>query len=339
MEGGGMRDINLTFPSDDGLPIAGTLTLPEGAGPHPAVLLLYGSGRADRDSNAGRLRLNLGGPLASALAAEGIATLRYDRRGVGDTPGDWHATGFTDNRDDAAAALRWLAARPDIRADAIGVIGHSEGAIHAMSLAARSGVAAAVLLAAVARPGENALRWQGSMISRDLPAQLLPLIKRLAEWQLARIKATSTDVARVAGIPLNARWMREMLIHDPRPDLRAITVPVLAITGSKDIQVDPADLAVIRRMVPGAVETHEVQDLTHMLRRDPGRPSVRSYRRLLSAPVDADLVAEVTRWLARQLTVPSSHLTSRRPSGPASPASAFCSADQSAPSMPRASRM
>src|ERR1700740_773325 len=110
MEGGGMRDIDLTFPSDDGLPIAGTLTLPEGAGPHPAVLLLYGYGRADRDFNARRRRLNPG--RAAARAAERIATLRYDRRGVGDTPGDWHATGFTDNRDDAAAALRWLAARP-----------------------------------------------------------------------------------------------------------------------------------------------------------------------------------------------------------------------------------
>jgi len=299
-----MRDIDLTLPSDDGLPIAGTLTLPEGVGPHPAVLLLYGSGRADRDSNAGRLQLNLGGPLASALAAEGIATLRYDRRGVGATPGDWRATGFTDNRDDAAAALRWLATRPGIRADAIGVIGHSEGAIHAMSLAARFGVTAAVLLAAVARPGEAALRWQGSMISCDLPAPLRPLLKRLAEWYLARIKATSTNVARVAGMPVNARWMRQMLIHDPRPDLRAITVPVLAVTGSKDIQVDPADLAVIRRLAPGAVETREIPDLTHMLRRDRGRPSVRSYRRLLRAPVDADLVAEITHWLARQLTVP-----------------------------------
>jgi hypothetical protein len=305
MEGDGMRDIDLTFPSDDGLPMAGTLTLPEGAGPHPAVLLLYGSGRADRDSNSGRLRLNLGGPLASALAAEGIATLRYDRRGVGATPGDWRATGFTDNRDDAAAALRWLAARPDIRADAIGVIGHSEGAIHAMSLAARPGVAAAVLLAAVARPGEDALRWQGSMISRGLP--FLPRLRPLAEWYLARVKATGTDAARVAGIPINARWMRQMLIHDSRPDLRAITVPVLAVTGSKDIQVDPADLAVIRRLVPGAVETREIPDLTHMLRRDRGRPSVLSYGRLLRAPVDADLVAEITRWLARQLVVPQAH--------------------------------
>lgn len=298
-----MRDIDLTIPSYDGLPLAGTLTLPAGAGPHPAVLLLYGSGRADRDSNAGRLRLNLGRPLAAALAEAGIATLRYDRRGVGATPGDWLATGFTDNRDDAAAALRALAARPGIRAEAIGVIGHSEGAIHAASLAARPGVAAAVLLAATARPGEDALRRQGSMISRDLPAPLLPLARRLAGWYLARVKETGADAARVAGRPVNARWMRQMLAHDPRPDLRAITVPVLAVTGTKDIQVDPADLAVIRRLVPGA-EAREIPDLTHMLRRDTGRPSVLSYPRLLRGPVDAGLVTEITGWLARQLTAP-----------------------------------
>ncbi|WP_329088569.1 MULTISPECIES: alpha/beta hydrolase [unclassified Streptosporangium] len=294
----------MTAIADDGLPLAGTLTLPAGPGPHPAVLLLHASGRLDRDANTGRLRMELGPPLAAALAKDGIATLRYDRRGVGATPGDWRATGFADNRNDAAAALRALAGRPDIRADAIGVVGHSEGAVHAMSLGARPEVRAVVLLAGFARLGEDALRWQAGMIARDLPAPvrpLLPVLRALANRQLARIKASGTDVTRVAGMPMNARWMREMLDHDPRPDLANIQVPVLAITGGKDIQVDPADLDEIRRLVPGEVEVHRIPDLTHPLRRDPGRPSVRSYPRLLRRPVDADLLAQVARWLVHRL--------------------------------------
>lgn len=299
-----MRDIDMTVIADDAVPLAGTLTLPAGPGPHPAVLLLHGSGPLDRDGNTARLRMDLGAPLAAALAAKGIATLRYDRRGAGGTPGDWRATGFTDNRRDAAAALSALAERPDIQADAIGVLGHSEGAVHAMSLGAQPNVAAVVLLAGFARIGEDAFRWQARSISHTLPTParlLLPTLRALAERQLARIKNTTTDVARVAGIPVNARWTREMLRHNPRADLASIQAPVLAITGDKDIQVDPADLDEIRRLVPGEAEVHRLPDLTHLLRRDPGQPSMRSYRRLLRRPVDPDLLTQVTDWLAYRL--------------------------------------
>ncbi|MER7079965.1 alpha/beta hydrolase [Saccharopolyspora kobensis] len=294
-----MRDLDMTATADDGLPLMGTLTLPAGPGPHPAVLLLHGSGRVDRDSNAGRLRLGLGAPLAAALAAKGIASLRYDRRGVGATPGDWRTTGFTDNTRDAAAALRALAERPEIRA--VGVVGHSEGALHAMSLGSDPQVRAVVLLAGFARLGEDALRWQGRMIARDFPAAVRPLLRRLGNRHLNRIKATTADAARVHGLPVNARWFREMLAHDTRPALAEIGAPVLAITGGKDHQVDPADLAEIDRLVPGEVEVHRIPDLTHLLRRSSGRPSARAYPGQLRRPVDAALLAQVADWLADRL--------------------------------------
>jgi pimeloyl-ACP methyl ester carboxylesterase len=158
-----------------------------------------------------------------------------------------------------------------------------------------------VLLAGFARLGEDALRWQARMIARDLPKFVLPALRALATRQLTRIKKSSKDVARVAGLPVNARWTREMLTHDPRLDLTNIKAPVLAITGDKDVQVDPADLEVIRQLVPGEVEIHRPADLTHVLRRDPGKPSMRSYRQLLRHPVDAALLAHVTGWLAHRL--------------------------------------
>jgi hypothetical protein len=81
-----MWDVDMKATADDGLSLVGTLTLPAGPGPHPAVLLPHGSGRLDRDANTGRLRIELGRPLAATLPKNRIATLRYDRRGVDATP-------------------------------------------------------------------------------------------------------------------------------------------------------------------------------------------------------------------------------------------------------------
>lgn len=299
-----MRNTDLTITTPDGTPLAGTLSTPDDDGPHPAVLLLHAAGRLDRDGNAGRTKQDLGPVLAEALARRGIATLRYDRRGVGASPGDWLSTGFVDNRDDAAAALDTLAARPDIK-PGVGVLGHSEGALHAMSLGSRPDVAAVVLLAGFARTGEDALRWQAEAVARGLPAPLRPLV-RLAIRRVIRLKTTTSDVVRVAGKPMNARWTREMLGHDTRDDLARIRVPVLAVTGEKDIQVDPQDLQRIHDLVPGPAEVHQVPGLTHLLRRDPGRPSILSYPRQLRRPVDDELVETTTSWLARTLTTEGS---------------------------------
>ncbi|MEU9190843.1 alpha/beta fold hydrolase [Streptomyces sp. NPDC048484] len=299
-----MPDTIMKVAADDGTLLAGTLTLPTGPGPHPAVLLLHGSGPLDRDGNTRRLAMNLGRPLADALAAEGIASLRYDRRGVGATPGTWQAVGFTDNRQDAASALRALAAHPAVRPDCVGVVGHSEGALHAMALAARHEVQAVVLLAGYARPGEEALCWQARSMVQGLPAPVRILRRPLAALGnrvLARIKETRTDVARIAGFAANARWMRENLVHDTRDDLASIHAPVLAVTGDKDVQIDPADLDEIHRLVPGKTETHRLPGLTHVLRQDPAHHTVRSYRRLLRDPVDPGLLTLLATWLSRQL--------------------------------------
>lgn len=180
-----------------------------------------------------------------------------------------------------------------------------------MTLAARQEVAAVVLLAGFARGGEAAFRWQAASVFGGMPAPVR-LLRRplgaLGERVLARVKRTRTDVARIAGLRVNARWVREMLVHDTRDDLAAVpaAVPVLAVTGDKDVQVPPADLDEIRRLVPGGhTEIHRVPDLTHVLRRDTGRPTLRSYRRLLREPVDPELLALVATWLQARLREPS----------------------------------
>jgi pimeloyl-ACP methyl ester carboxylesterase len=301
-----MRELPVVL--DEGR-LAGTLALPDGDGPVPAVLLASGSGPLDRDSNHRRARFDVARQLAGALAAAGFASLRYDKRGVGQSPGDWRAVGLHDNVDDLAAARDALAARPEVDAGRLLVAGHSEGALLAASLAARgAAVAGVVLLSTSATPGEELLRWQARRLAPTLPAPvrgLLRLLRTDLERKVAanhdRIRATTTDVARLGGVRVNARWTREFLVHDPRADLARITVPVLAVTGAKDLQVDPADLEVVAATVPGPVEVHRLPDLTHTLRRQAGPPSMQRYRAELRRPVDPEVLDLVVGWCRAQV--------------------------------------
>ncbi len=297
-----MREIDVAVPGDP--PLAGTLALPDGDGPFPAVLLASGSGPLDRNSDHRRARFAVGRELAHALAAGGLASYRYDKRGVGQSPGDWRAAGLHDNVDDLGRAHAALADRPEVDAGRVVLAGHSEGAVLAAALAARGApVRGVVLLAGSATPGAELLRWQAAQIAPTLPRPVRALLRLLRidlQEKVAdnhrKIRATTTDVARMGGARINARWTREFLDHDPRADLRRIGVPVLAITGAEDLQARPADLAVVAGTVAGPVETVLVPDLTHTLRRQPGPASLRRYREELRRPVDAQVRDTVVRW-------------------------------------------
>jgi pimeloyl-ACP methyl ester carboxylesterase len=306
-----VRELDVSIPGEPVL--AGTLTLPDGGTTHlPAVLLASGSGPIDRDSNHRRMRFDVARQLAGALAEAGLASLRYDKRGVGGTPGDWMSAGLYDNVDDLGRARDFLAARPEVDAGRIVVAGHSEGAILAAALAARGAgragtdLAGVVLLSGSATRGEELLRWQARRIGPSLPKVvrgLLRLMRTDLETKVvanhARIRATTTDVARIGGRRLNARWTREFMAHDPAADLARVSVPVLAITGAKDLQSPPEDLRAVADTVAGPVETHRVPDLTHTLRRQPGLPSLRAYKEELTRPVDAEVLQTVVGWCRR----------------------------------------
>ena len=301
-----MHTTELRFPSG-GLVLAGTLTLPPGPGPHPAALLVPGSGPVDRDSDHRRARLGITRELAAALGAAGTATLRYDKRGVGASDGDWRSAGLHDNAADVRAALDALRAHPGVDPARVVLVGHSEGALLAARVAAAGApVAGVALLSGTAVPGRDVLLQQAERIGPTLPAPVR-LLLRLTRTDLtakvranhARIEATRTPVARIGGVRVNAAWHREFLAHDPRPDLERLHVPVLAVTGGKDLQVDPADVERIAALVPGGAETAVVPDVTHVLRAQPGPASLRAYRREVRRPLDPRVVRLVVDWVRR----------------------------------------
>jgi pimeloyl-ACP methyl ester carboxylesterase len=259
----------------------------------------------------GKTSLKLGRPLAESLAKAGVASYRFDRRGVGKTSGDFRKTAFFAHRNDAAAVLRAIAARAEIRADAVGAIGYSEGALHAAWLGAHAAppCAAVVLLGCPAERGEEFyLDWASRLGKEQVPWWMKFVMRPLGRTPrdqvrtvIEKIKRTRTDEARVYGFKVAARMSREFLAYDPRPDLAQIKVPVLAITGDNDFSVERRHLDEIRRLVPGDVETRCPAGLTHVLRRDPRPANAKSYREQYAMPVDAQLLEEIALWSAQKL--------------------------------------
>lgn len=307
-----MTEREISFASG-GQRLAGSLLLPPGSGPVPAALLLPGSGPVDRNEDHAKLRLGVLRLLAEALAAAGAASFRYDKRGVGASPGDWRATGMTDEHADARAALALLAAQPEVDVSRVCVVGHSAGAFHAARLAGEDErLRAAVLLSGAARDGEAVLRWQAAAIQPTLPAGVRAVLRllrtdlpRRQEATIRAIRASTTDVARIGGVRQNARWLREFLDWDPRADLVRARVPVLAITGELDLQVPPDDLDVMARLLGEGGVAYRAPGVSHTLRPVRGRPSLSAYRREAREPLAPDVVERVVRWVVDPPPLPA----------------------------------
>jgi len=243
--------------------LAGTLLRPDGSGACPAAILIPGVGAHDRDYTLwGRPRFRI---LAEHLARHGIATLRYDERGVGETTADPSGATSADHARDVLAWLEALARRGDVvDSTRIGLIGHSEGGtIATLAAAGSKTVAFVVLLASPGLPGrEYNLQYEASMAramglderavagrralqERVLDALLETPDSAVAARRLRAIYAEATpDVPEAAlerGIRrLTSPWFRFSLAHDPAETLRAVEVPVLAVFGERDRQVPPA---------------------------------------------------------------------------------------------------
>ncbi|MBZ0281318.1 MAG: alpha/beta fold hydrolase [Anaerolineae bacterium] len=264
----------VTFPNGE-ITLAGTLSLPESEGLHPAVVLISGSGPQDRDESlapvAGIKPFAL---IADALTRAGIAVLRYDDRGVGESTGDFASATSADFMTDAAAAIDYLRGRADINLDQIGVLGHSEGGLIAAMLGANNpNVAFIVSMAGTAVTGREILVLQTELISRangtpeeqiidqvrllqDLTDAVtadelenaeeiiyqaaVEQIAVLPEAQRASIGDVETYARNLAQQQLaqyTSPWFSFFLTYDPAEDWAKTTVPVLAVFGALDMQV------------------------------------------------------------------------------------------------------
>jgi pimeloyl-ACP methyl ester carboxylesterase len=200
-----------------GIALAGTLTLPEGRGPFPAVILISGSGAQDRDETIFQHKPFL--VLADALTRRGVAVLRVDDRGVGGSSGSVAKSTSEDFAGDVQAGIALLKSRPEIDGSKIGLIGHSEGGIIAPIVARRSrDVAFIVLMAGTGLPGSEIMLMQGRLIGKAMGVSDKDLEKQNAgRKRLFDIMKTETDTKK-AGVAL--RETVKKLLDELSPEER-----------------------------------------------------------------------------------------------------------------------
>jgi uncharacterized protein len=266
------RSEEVTFSNAEAT-LAGTLTVPEGQGRFPAVVLISGSGVEDRDEDIFGFRIF--GVLADHLSRHGIAVLRYDDRGAGGSTAASPQDTSETYAGDVAAAVEYLKGRPEIDPQQIGLLGHSEGGIIAPMVAAGSDdVALVIMMAGTGVPGSEVLLEQSrlSLVASGLPeAEIAPRVdlqeRTIAAavtgdgWDTVKTELVELFKAGAESLPAAQRrelgnldrwaeqqvqtqmdammspWMQFFLKHDPAPVLAEVDVPVLAIFGGKDTQV------------------------------------------------------------------------------------------------------
>ncbi|OUJ73647.1 alpha/beta hydrolase family protein [Hymenobacter crusticola] len=246
--------------SQDKLRLGGMLTIPAGAGPFPAVVLVSDTGPQDRDVTVQEYRMF--GSLADYLTRRGIAVLRFDDRGVGKSSGNYSSATTAELVTDAQAGLAFLRSRSLIDPQHIGFIGHGEGANIALLAAAQSPQTTAfvVSLAGYGLPGRDVLMQQQGEIMRLIgadPAQVKAALA-LNEHMVDIIRQTPNDVqartkvatlirqnnsnidagmARARAAHLTSPWSRYYLDFDPKNKLSDVQCPVLALNGTADLEV------------------------------------------------------------------------------------------------------
>jgi uncharacterized protein len=318
------REATVTFenPAATGVRLEGTLTLPRGSKRFPAILIVTGSGKHARNAQIAGHELPL--VLADTFAKRGYAVLRYDKRGVAKSTGDYENANTLDFAADAAAAVAYLRSRSDIDTAKVGIVGHSEGATIGAILAARDPTLAfVVMMAGFAVKGDILVAEQNRRFAiangeaKDAATTTYNLNRRLYD-AIGASKDQSEAEARAREILTSAKpepdqseidqtmmfarlpYMRFILGYDPTQPLTEVRVPVLYLCGSKDLILPPdVNLPPLRKDLAHDrdVTVVEFPGLNHMFQHaQTGSPKEFAEIEETVAP---EVVSLMTRWVSK----------------------------------------
>jgi uncharacterized protein len=286
--------VTVTTPA--GHTLAGTLTRPAGDAAVPAVVMITGSGSQDRDQAIPMIPgYRPFREIADALSRRGIAVLRLDDRGFGESTGDGASATSADLADDIRAGLEYLRSRPDIVQDRLGLVGHSEGGLIAPMIASTdTTLAGIVLIAGPSRTGREIIAYQQRFA-----------IDRSGLDPAARDSAFMAAQEQTEELAARMAWLRYFLDHEPLATAAQVRrTPVLVLHGETDRQVtvDQAEelAGAFRAAGNPDVTVRTFPDVNHLLLRDPdGSPG--DYVRLTERSVAPEVLDALVEWLMARL--------------------------------------
>ncbi|MBM6617122.1 alpha/beta hydrolase [Bacillus suaedaesalsae] len=308
-----MKEVQVTIQS--GVQLKGSLSIPTtDKEKNPAIVIVPGTGKLDRNGRVNKkLDLQLYRQLAEKLTEMGYVTLRYDKRGIGESEGDFNRTGMWDLVSDVQEAVRFLKNRPEVDSEKVIILGHSEGSMLGTAAAVREPIAGLILLAGAVETLDEATKRQRELAAQDILEfkgflgwylRLLGVpnkIEKQAQKYTKKVMESTEDVIKVQFQPINAKWMREHFTHNIREDLTKVTCPVLAITGARDIQANPEVLKQLPNYVKGDSEYHIVENMGHSLKYQAKTSNMLSAKKDIiaeaSLPLHTELVELIEGWL------------------------------------------
>ena len=313
------RSEAISFEGAGEIRLAGTLTRPEGSGPFPGVVLVAGAGPHDRDGSFMGHRPLL--VLADYLTRAGFAVLRFDERGIGKSAGEFPSAAGETLAGDIAAAVETLRQEEDSDPARIGLLAHSEGGrIAARAIATHASVDFMVMLGAPARPGIEGLRAQAERSANPLAGLQAAMaeaalqiksagnadkllreaasgyMETLPDEQRAALSGQAQTIVDQLVQGLSQPQARFSLAFDPRPALTDAGIPVLALYGGKDRQIDAAGAEQAWRAALESDATIEtLPNLNHFFQEaDTGAPSEYASIEQTIAPA---ALARIVDWL------------------------------------------
>ncbi len=294
--------------------IGATISCPDADKKYPAIVLIMGTGKTDRDGNEKNFKTDLYKNLANMFTEFGFVSVRYDKRGTYQTEGNYNTAGLSDLIDDAISVIRYTKSLPYVDETKLIVCGHSEGAMIATLLSAKEDTAGLLLLGGAATGMKDTLLYQNYLAAEEF-AKKKGLLGKLLRSQTSQKKTdakvdamfqkcVSAKKERVffGGAVLNAKWIKEHASYgsdDYVALLKQYGKPILAITGTADISVDYRRLSVLNE-IPNA-ESFTPQNVNHILREIDDDNSImtvkKQYGRLATQPVHSATERCIKDWL------------------------------------------
>lgn len=299
--------------------IGATVSYADNSKVSPAIILISGTGKTDRDGNARRFTTNLYKNFAELFVSCGFVCIRYDKRGTHQSEGNFNTAGLHDLVDDAVSVVQYAKTLPYVDETKIIVCGHSEGAMIATLLSERESTAGLLLLGGAATNLKDALIYQNLSVVQEFQEKkgligllLRPLMtqkKAMAKLEALFQKCSATTKDRVffGGVMMNAKWIRDHASHSTEEYielLRQYKKPIFAISGTADLSVDYKSLANLTDLP--FVEVFTPDGINHILREIDDNNSFmkvkKQYLRLSKKPIHEATQQKIKEWLC-QFTV------------------------------------